>query len=140
MNPIYQYIGCMNTYDPSTQPATSWSLETRDLIGGSLLLHLCPASLWTLQPIIACSRHYKSQKGGTSKINHRPRQAELQHQPGIPHSSPGRGFSSDRRLQHIYTHTVLHYPDWLSPHNCVQKICFSPKPASHKEIHLVLMF
>lgn len=78
--------------------------QTRDIVGGSASLHQRPSSLSPAQPMAACSRPYKSQKGGTSKINHRPRQAELQHQPGIPSSSPGerfqqRPFSCDERTQ-----------------------------------------
>lgn len=56
----------------------------------------------------ASNCHCKSQKGGTSKINHRPRQAELQRRPGIPHSSPGGGRSRARRLLR-HRHVVLHY-------------------------------
>lgn len=106
-------------HDLAADLATSLSSATRDFVGRSLLLHLCPSSLRKLQPIVARNRHYKSPKGGTSKINHRPRQAELQHQPGIPPSSPTVGCCTR-------THGVLHYLDCFlpkSPHNS-SHLCF----------------
>lgn len=68
--------------------------QTRDTVGGSHSLHQRPSSLSAVHPMAAGSRRDKSRKGGTSKINHRPRQAELQYQPGIPSFSPGGGFSA----------------------------------------------
>lgn len=69
-----------------------------------------PSSLSDVHPMAAGSRHYKSRKGGTSKINPRPRQAELQYQPGIPSFSPGGG--SQQRLGAHRTYSAeLQHPD-----------------------------
>lgn len=105
--------------------------QTRDIVGGSQSLHQRPSSLSAVQPMAARSRHCKSQKGGTSKINHRPRQAELQYQPGIPSSSPAERF---RQRPRTASHAPSRAPTpRLGGFGCCLRISLTqlrrPKPA-----------
>lgn len=107
-----------------TTIATSWSLVTRDFVGGSLPLHWCPSSLWTFQPIAACNRHYKSPK----RLNFQNKPSPTTGGAATPARdsflSPG-GFSSDRRLQL----TRIIPLSWLVPLQYCVPLQNWPKPA-----------